>query len=95
MKFHIASRYATNREVVLVGYRGVDGSVRLDCPEVESALKHSTDFLGAKSMRAYGDACRSCGERLQDSGVDLAGYTFTQRVEDLEVARKALGYSWR
>jgi hypothetical protein len=27
-----ASRYVDDRDLVLVGYRGVDGSVRLDCP---------------------------------------------------------------
>ena len=53
MKFAKASRIAENHDVVLVGYRGVDGSVRLDCPEVASALKRSTDFLGQKSFRAY------------------------------------------
>ena len=48
MKFSKASRIAENHDVVLVGYRGVDGSVRLDCPEVVSALKRSEDFLGAE-----------------------------------------------
>jgi hypothetical protein len=53
MHFKKASRLADNHDVVLVGYRGVDGSVRLDCPEVESALKHSADYLGRKSFRRY------------------------------------------
>src|SRR6266487_6837462 len=66
MEFSKASRFADDHDVVLVGYRGVDGSVRLDCPEVESALKHSTDFLGRKSFRAYADAFRSCAHRLTD-----------------------------
>ena len=92
MQFAKASRFAADHDVVLVGYRGVDGSVRLDCPEVESALKHSTDFLGEKSFRAYGDAFRACADRLTGDGVDLAGYTLPQRVDDLEAARKALGY---
>jgi predicted RND superfamily exporter protein/pimeloyl-ACP methyl ester carboxylesterase len=92
MKFSEASRIAGNHDVVLVGYRGVDGSVRLDCPEVESALKRSTDFLAANSMRAYTDAFRSCAARLRADGVDLDGYGVTQRVDDLEAARKALGY---
>jgi pimeloyl-ACP methyl ester carboxylesterase len=92
MEFENASRFAQNRDVVLVGYRGADGSVRLDCPEVESALKHSTDFLGEKSFRGYGDALHSCAQRLTDEGVDLAGYHLTERVDDLEAARKALGY---
>src|SRR6266566_4726115 len=49
MEFSKASRFASRGDVVLVGYRGVDGSTRLDCPEVEAALKHSTDFLAEKS----------------------------------------------
>jgi pimeloyl-ACP methyl ester carboxylesterase len=92
MEFSRASRFADDRDVVLVGYRGVDGSVRLDCPEVESALKHSTDFLVEKSFRAYADAYRACANRLTDDGVDLAGYSLVQRVDDLEAARVALGY---
>jgi pimeloyl-ACP methyl ester carboxylesterase len=92
MKFKKASRFADDHEIVLVGYRGVDGSSVLDCPEVESALKHSTDLLGEKSFRAYADAFRSCANRLTDEGVDLAGYSLPQRVDDLEAARTALGY---
>jgi pimeloyl-ACP methyl ester carboxylesterase len=91
-KFPQASRFAGDRDVVLVGYRGVDGSVRLDCPEVNAALKRSTDFLGEKSFRAYGDAFRACAQRLQGEGVDLASYGLVQQVDDLEAARIALGY---
>jgi pimeloyl-ACP methyl ester carboxylesterase len=92
MQFSKASRFAGKHDVILVGYRGVDGSSRLDCPEVASALKHSADFLGARSFRAYGNAFRSCADRLQHDGVDLAGYSLPQRVDDLEAARRALGY---
>jgi pimeloyl-ACP methyl ester carboxylesterase len=92
MKFSQASRFADGRDVVLVGYRGMDGSSVLDCPEVESALKRSTDFLGEKSFRERTDALRACADRLSDDGVDLAGYSLPQRVDDLEAARKALGY---
>ncbi len=92
MKFENASRLADKHDLVLVGYRGVDGSSRLDCPEVESALERSTDLLGEKSFRAHADALRACADRLADDGVDLAGYSLAQRVDDLEVARVALGY---
>ena len=37
MQFSKASRLADDHDVVLVGYRGVDGSSRLDCPEVVDA----------------------------------------------------------
>lgn len=92
MAFTQASRFAADRDVVLVGYRGVDGSVRLDCPEVAAALKHATDLLGEASFRAYGDAYRACAKRLAGGGVDLAGYGLPQQVDDLEAARVALGY---
>ena len=91
----MASRFTAKHDVVLVGYRGVDGSTRLDCPEVSSAMGHSRDLLGEQSFRA--DA----------RGVPLAvlGRPAPQRwspispairspktVDDLEVARRALGY---
>src|SRR6185437_8912784 len=74
MKFSKASRIAKDHDVVLVGYRGVDGSEQLQCPEVVSALKRSTDLLGQKSFRAYTDGFRSCAARLRADGVDIAGY---------------------
>jgi pimeloyl-ACP methyl ester carboxylesterase len=92
MTFPEASRYIDHRDLVLVGYRGVDGSSRLDCPEVVSALKHSADFLGDESLHSYSEALASCAKRLREDGVDLAGYTLAQRVDDLEAARVALGY---
>ncbi|HJW74615.1 MAG TPA: alpha/beta hydrolase, partial [Thermoleophilia bacterium] len=92
MEFANASRFADKHDVVLVGYRGVDGSSVLDAPEVESALKHSTDFLSEESMRSYAEAFSWAAKRFRAEGVDLAGYTLTQQVEDLEAARVALGY---
>jgi pimeloyl-ACP methyl ester carboxylesterase len=92
MTFPEASRFADRHDVVLVGYRGMDGSARLDCPEVESAMKRSTDLLAETSHRARGEAFRACADRLTADGFDLRGYSLPQRVDDLEAARKALGY---
>src|SRR4051812_42330453 len=92
MSFPDASRFADHHDVVLVGYRGVDGSSVLDCPEVVSALKHSDDMLSEKAMNAKFDAYKACASRLTAEGVDLTGYTLAQRVDDLEAARTALGY---
>ena len=92
MSFPQASRLTERHDVVLVGYRGVDGSSVLDCPEVESALKRSGDFVDEDSLRHYTEAFRDCSRRLADEGVDLAGYSLPQRVDDLEAVRTALGY---
>jgi pimeloyl-ACP methyl ester carboxylesterase len=70
----------------------VDGSSKLDCPEVTSARAHARDFLSEKSYRADAAAFRACAHRLQQDGVDLAGYTLPERVDDLDAARRALGY---
>jgi pimeloyl-ACP methyl ester carboxylesterase len=92
LEFEFAHGYTADRDFVLLGYRGVDGSVRLDCPEVESALKRSTDVLSEQFFRTYGDAHRSCADRLTDDGVEFARYGLVQQVDDLETARVALGY---
>ena len=41
MTFPQASRLAAQHDVVMVGYRGVDGSSVLNCPEVTAALENS------------------------------------------------------
>jgi pimeloyl-ACP methyl ester carboxylesterase len=92
MTFPDTSRFADKHDVVLVGYRGLDGSVRLDCPEVTSAREHARDFLSEASYRADAAAFKDCARRLQDDGVDLAGYSLPERVDDLDAARRALGY---
>lgn len=92
MSFPAASRLTGRHDVVLVGYRGVDGSSILDCPEVESALRRSADFAGQESFRRYTGAFAQCARRLTEDGVDLGGYSLPQRVDDLEAARTALGY---
>lgn len=92
MSFPMASRLTDRRDVVLVGYRGVDGSTTLDCPEVSQALRGSPDLAGPESFDRQGDALARCAQRLTAEGIDLDGYSLPQRVDDLEAARTALGY---
>lgn len=92
MSFPAASRLTERHDVVLVGYRGVDGSAVLDCPEVEAALRKSADLAGEESTRRQAEAFTACARRLKAEGVDLEGYSLAQRADDLEAARNALGY---
>ena len=92
MTFPQANRLAAQHDVVMVGYRGVDGSSVLNCPEVTTALQNSADYLAKALLSAYSQAFASCAQRLERSGVDLAGYTLEEQAGDIEAARVALGY---
>ena len=82
-----------NHDFVLVGYRGVDGSVVLDCPEISQALKNPPgDLLSDTALASYGTAAAQCGTRLQSEGIDLEGYSMSETIDDMEDARRALGY---
>jgi pimeloyl-ACP methyl ester carboxylesterase len=59
---------------------------------VTATLENSADFLGKASLSAYSQAFASCAQRLERSGVDLAGYTLAEQAADIEAARVALGY---
>jgi pimeloyl-ACP methyl ester carboxylesterase len=89
--FPIAGRLA-GHDVVLVGYRGADGSQLLDCPEVSEHLSVDGPILRPAALASYAAGARACAERLRREGVDLDGYSMAQTVDDQEDARKALGY---
>ena len=92
MKFPDANRLLAQHDVVMVGYRGVDGSSVLNCPEVTAALESSATYLAKASLSAYSQAFASCAHRLERDGVNLAGYTLAEQAGDIEAARVALGY---
>jgi pimeloyl-ACP methyl ester carboxylesterase len=92
MTFPQANRLVAKHDVIMVGYRGVDGSSVLNCPEVTAALEKSADFLDKASLKSYSQAFASCGQRLERDGVDLAGYTLAEQADDIDAARVALGY---
>lgn len=82
-----------NHDLVMVGYRGVDGPVSLHCPEMETAVKGvDNQLFSAAAETGIREAVSACGQRLQSEGVDLDGYTIPEVVLDMEAARQQLGY---
>jgi pimeloyl-ACP methyl ester carboxylesterase len=81
-------------DVVMVGYRGVEGTVVLSCPEVNRLLKTHTgkDLFSKQARTEYTPAVKQCAAFHQEAGVDLSGYMIPGVVEDMEAARIALGY---
>jgi pimeloyl-ACP methyl ester carboxylesterase len=93
MRFNHFEGLLEDHDIVMVGYRGVDGSVMLDCPEVTKAWGgKGGDLFSDESLANIGDALASCATRLQDEGIDLNGFTLPEVVEDMEAARSGLGY---
>src|SRR5262249_35832301 len=81
MTFPEARRLPGQHDVVLVGYRGVDGSSVLSCPEVTAALRGSADLLSAQSLAAYSQAFAACARRLAGDGTNLAGYSLPEQAD--------------
>jgi len=77
----------------MVGYRGVDGDVKLDCPEVSDHIAAAKGpLMGPHALASIRAGAGLCAARLRRQGVDLAGYSMPQTIDDQELARHALGY---
>ena len=86
--------FIENHDIVLVGYRGVDGSVILDCPEVDEFFSNLPgDLTEQATLDSMAAAYSRCASRLQKEGVDTDGYTMTEVIQDFEETRLALGYN--
>lgn len=93
MRFDPPDDLLAHHDILIVGYRGADGSSVLGCPEFsEAILGDGRDIYSDESLAMMTDAVRACRERLESAGVDLSGYTMQQVVDDVEAARVALGY---
>jgi pimeloyl-ACP methyl ester carboxylesterase len=81
-----------NHDIVFVGYRGIDGTVFLGCPEVDAAMGNKLPMMSPEGMAAQAEAYAACATRMTSEGIDLDGYTVLEVVDDVEAARNALGY---
>lgn len=93
MKYPPYSALLENHDIVIVGYRGVDGSIELKSDEVEEAMEGvDGDLLSDKSLRSLSEALESFSKNLKASNVNLAHYTIVDVISDLESVRNAFGY---
>jgi pimeloyl-ACP methyl ester carboxylesterase len=85
--------FLDNHDFVLVGYRGIDGSERFECPEVSAYFADPPgDLFDPISLEAMAEAYHSCAARLESEGIDLLGYNMVAVIDDMEAAADALGY---
>lgn len=82
-----------NHDIVCIGYRGVDGSTILKSKKVSKALKgKNNQLLSEKSLNNLEEKIKEYQLQLQKEGIDINKYTMLDVIEDLEIARKQLGY---
>jgi pimeloyl-ACP methyl ester carboxylesterase len=94
MTFNPVDSLLYDHDFVIVGYRGVDGSTVLDCPEVSEAFSDGgDDLLSEQSMRKIGAAWEKSFDRLISSGIDVNGYTIPETIEDFEAVRKTFNFN--
>jgi pimeloyl-ACP methyl ester carboxylesterase len=88
---HINEEDLKNHDVVEVGYRGVDGTPNLKHPLFDEIFR-TLDMLSRSSLKKIGQIATQAVKELQAKGIDVAEYNIQNVVEDMEVARAALGY---
>lgn len=81
-----------NHDVIMVGYRGVDGSVSPDLPEMTDALRNLYALNSSDSFETVGNAWSAGIQRLESEGVDIDGYTMVDVIDDFEATRQGFGY---
>ncbi len=93
LKITVPVSILENHDYVRVGYRGNDGSPSLNMPEINQALKETPNFLHHAGLVALGNKVDAIVQDFQKKNeIDLREYNVIHVVDDMEKARKALGY---
>jgi pimeloyl-ACP methyl ester carboxylesterase len=93
MNYHPNPLYFQNRDIVVLGFRGVDGTIKLDSPEIRKAMKgKGNDLLSDQSITNLVEMAEKYKKRLKKEEINLNHFTIIQVIKDLELARVKLGY---
>ena len=93
IKITVPDSILENHDFVRIGYRGMDGSPSLNMPEFNQALKETPNILHHEGLVALGKKVDLIVQNFQEKNkIDLREYNVLNVVDDMEKARKALGY---
>lgn len=82
-----------NHDYVCIGYRGVDGSVKLSSKKIAKAIKGKHNkLLSDESLDNIEEQMVKYLAELKNKKIDIRNFTIMDVIEDLEYVRKALGY---
>jgi pimeloyl-ACP methyl ester carboxylesterase len=88
------SKLLANHDFVCIGYRGVDGSTVLKSKKISKAFKGvNHKMLSDQSLNNVETKIKEYCTNLKTEGVDINQYTILNVIDDIDHARKALGYT--
>ncbi|MBE9469126.1 MAG: alpha/beta fold hydrolase [Bacteroidetes bacterium] len=80
-------------DIVMVGYRGVDGSVSLDFPNFFEYFKEKDTLFSENNFQQINKLLTSYLDSLESKKIDYNGYNIYEVANDIDIARKALFYN--
>jgi len=80
-----------NHDVILLGYRGIDGNVNLNIPNFKNVLKTSKP-LEPENIMNFGEILKKELDSIEYLGIDLEAYNIVEIANDIENLRIKLGY---
>jgi pimeloyl-ACP methyl ester carboxylesterase len=88
-----AANALKNHDFVCVGYRGVDGSIKLEAPKITKAFKGlDHKMLSEESIRNIKETIKDYKADLKEKNIDINQYHILNVIEDMETVRKQLRY---
>jgi pimeloyl-ACP methyl ester carboxylesterase len=82
-----------NHDFVLVGFRGVDGNIKLKSKKINKAMKGlDNQLLSNESLDNMELQLKRYAAELVEQGIDINQFTMIDVIEDFEVVRKKLGH---
>lgn len=88
------SELLANHDLVCVGYRGVDGSIKLESKEINKAMKGiNNHLLSDQSLDNIESEIKKYRKKLNDQNIDINQYNVVNVVKDIELVKNILGYN--
>jgi pimeloyl-ACP methyl ester carboxylesterase len=86
--------FLTDHDFIIIGYRGVDGSVKLKSKEIAKSMKGiHHKLLSSESLDYICSCMQKYNEDLIKKGIDINNFTIIDVIDDFEEVRNILGYS--
>jgi pimeloyl-ACP methyl ester carboxylesterase len=86
--------FLADHDFIIIGYRGVDGSVKLNSKKLgKSMLGLHHKILSNESLDNLGLHMKQYYDELIKQGIDVNNFTVIDVVDDFDEVRKLLGYS--